>query len=345
MAIILKNKNFAKSSLASDIAIDATQLTVSAGTGSLFPSSGTFRAVIYSAAASNPLSDLSREIIDMSLSAGDTFNIVRSKENTSAKAWSSGDNIAHIITAGKIDEIEGEVNLKMNADIASFSAITSVADNDLLAVVDTSESILKKISVKQIQEASVSASMAVSSVSITGLTAGSVLFAGAGAAISQDNSNLFWDNSNKRLGIGATSPVAKVQIGGNLASSNGFSACNASQDVDILLGKDGSNYGAATWVNGSAVLSFWTRAAATSYNNTLVLKDGNVGINTASPTISDGNGLHIAGKILRIATSKAPESASATGNAGEICWASGYLYVCINTNTWRRVGLSSWTGT
>ena len=59
--------------------------------------------------------------------------------------------------------------------------------------------------------------------------------------------------------------------------------------------------------------------------------------------ISDGvGGFHIGGKILRIAQSKTPASASATGNTGEICWDSNYLYVCIATNTWKRVALSTW---
>ena len=37
-------------------------------------------------------------------------------------------------------------------------------------------------------------------------TAGSVLFAGAGGILAQDNSNLFWDDSNNRLGVGTATP-------------------------------------------------------------------------------------------------------------------------------------------
>jgi len=70
--------------------------------------------------------------------------------------------------------------------------------------------------------------------------------------------------------------------------------------------------------------------------------DGNVGIGTTNPTISDGVGLHLAGKILRIGTAKTPATAGAAGNAGEICWDSSYMYVCIATNTWRRMAHASW---
>jgi hypothetical protein len=39
----------------------------------------------------------------------------------------------------------------------------------------------------------------------------------------------------------------------------------------------------------------------------------------------------------------APASAGATGTAGQIAYASGYLYVCVATDTWQRAALSTWT--
>jgi len=43
-------------------------------------------------------------------------------------------------------------------------------------------------------------------------TAGSVIFADANGQATQDNANLFWNNSNKRLGIGTTSPSQALEI-------------------------------------------------------------------------------------------------------------------------------------
>jgi hypothetical protein len=43
------------------------------------------------------------------------------------------------------------------------------------------------------------------------LTSGSVLFSN-GINISQDNLNFFWDNTNKRLGIGTNNPLAKLHL-------------------------------------------------------------------------------------------------------------------------------------
>ena len=46
----------------------------------------------------------------------------------------------------------------------------------------------------------------------TAFTTGSVVFAGASGVYSQDNANLFWDNTNDRLGVGTTSPLARLSV-------------------------------------------------------------------------------------------------------------------------------------
>lgn len=37
-----------------------------------------------------------------------------------------------------------------------------------------------------------------------------------------------------------------------------------------------------------------------------------------------------------------PSTASSTGTAGQIAYDSGYIYVCVATNTWKRAALSTW---
>lgn len=66
-------------------------------------------------------------------------------------------------------------------------------------------------------------------------------------------------------------------------------------------------------------------------SNTLVI--------TGSPITSTG--------IINIesvtpASSSAPSTASSTGTPGQIAYSSGYVYVCIATNTWKRAALSTW---
>jgi len=37
-----------------------------------------------------------------------------------------------------------------------------------------------------------------------------------------------------------------------------------------------------------------------------------------------------------------PASASATGVKGTITWDASYIYVCVSSNTWKRIGISTW---
>lgn len=48
---------------------------------------------------------------------------------------------------------------------------------------------------------------------LSGLTAGSILFAGAGGVISEDNSGLFWDDVDKKFGVETDSPLVTWQVG------------------------------------------------------------------------------------------------------------------------------------
>lgn len=48
------------------------------------------------------------------------------------------------------------------------------------------------------------------------------------------------------------------------------------------------------------------------------------------------------GRFLNIQTKYTPSSSSEAGFVGNICRDDNYLYVCVATNTWKRVALSSW---
>jgi hypothetical protein len=43
-----------------------------------------------------------------------------------------------------------------------------------------------------------------------------------------------------------------------------------------------------------------------------------------------------------VENSKTPSNASDAGTAGTICWDSNYIYICVATDTWKRVGISTW---
>jgi hypothetical protein len=52
------------------------------------------------------------------------------------------------------------------------------------------------------------------SIAMAGFSSGSVLFAGPGGSISEDNTGLFWDNINNRLGIGTNAPIRQLDVRG-----------------------------------------------------------------------------------------------------------------------------------
>ena len=51
---------------------------------------------------------------------------------------------------------------------------------------------------------------------ISDFTPGSVVFAGPGGLLSEDNPNFFWDDTNNRLGLGTTTPNEQLELTGNM---------------------------------------------------------------------------------------------------------------------------------
>jgi hypothetical protein len=85
----------------------------------------------------------------------------------------------------------------------------------------------------------------------------------------------------------------------------------------------------------SAASNKWNLYIGGSAQNYLA---GALGLGTNAPSCQlDVNDDH-----LRLRTAKTPASATDSGNAGDICWDAGYVYVCVAANTWKRAALTSW---
>lgn len=68
-------------------------------------------------------------------------------------------------------------------------------------------------------------------------------------------------------------------------------------------------------------------------------------ISSTAGNIQAVNGSAIAGTgsfDTLITATHTPSSASDTGEAGTICWDADYIYICITTDTWKRVAISTW---
>jgi len=80
---------------------------------------------------------------------------------------------------------------------------------------------------------------------LSNITAGSILFAGTGGVISQDNANFFWNSSTYRLGLGTTTPAARLDVkGANTLASTGTELI--SNQWDREFSGTGSNHWSGT---------------------------------------------------------------------------------------------------
>jgi hypothetical protein len=94
---------------------------------------------------------------------------------------------------------------------------------------------------------------------LSGLTSGSVLFTGSGGLISQDNANLFWDNANKRLGIGTATPGAKLDVRGDIISTLSENKTPFSGYRDLpttTFSVPGLYYGSSRNIDNATLLAF-----------------------------------------------------------------------------------------
>jgi hypothetical protein len=62
---------------------------------------------------------------------------------------------------------------------------------------------------------------------------------------------------------------------------------------------------------------------------------------SANTTANNVGWLMIRGSTIRVKDQRSPSSALADGFIGEICYDTNYIYVCVDTNVWKRVSLSA----
>lgn len=89
-------------------------------------------------------------------------------------------------------------------------------------------------------------------------TAGSVMFSD-GTNITQKNSNLFWDNSNNRLGVGTNTPTVPLEINGAVNAST-LSLSNTANGVSSLILKNGD--ASATFSDNPQIRMGWAGSTA-----------------------------------------------------------------------------------
>jgi hypothetical protein len=132
-----------------------------------------------------------------------------------------------------------------------------------------------------------------------------------------------------RLGIGVVVPNNLVDI----QSSTNQDFLRVRQTTTAMEVKLGTSSDSGYIDAGNADLAFRRNGV-----EAMRLNGTNLGIGTVTTTAM----LDVNSNTIRLRTTRTPASATATGNAGDICWDASYVYVCVATNTWKRTALSTW---
>lgn len=166
---------------------------------------------------------------------------------------------------------------------------------------------------------------------LSGYTSGSVLFAGAGGVISQNNGAIFWDNSALRFGLGTNSSLnARLVVRNNNAVVNSASF----QTNDFVSGVSGTElqlkFGAASGDTYASIFNLITGESAFG-DMTLAYGGGRVlvgGTSFGSATFQ------VNGTFQVLAATPASNAAC---QAGQIAAGGGFIYSCVASGDWRRV--------
>jgi hypothetical protein len=174
-------------------------------------------------------------------------------------------------------------------------------------------------------------------------TAGSVLFGGSGGRVAQDNANLFWDDTNNRLGVGTASPgylseflksdatVGRTgAIGAEIVVTNSSVANSVTQSgIRFRTSDAGVTTRSAARIIGSflagtypdSALVFQTVSGSEIFQDVMTLRGVNVGIGTTAPAAK----LDVTDGYIRALSGANNPPTSGTGV--ELLYAGGIGYV------------------
>jgi hypothetical protein len=207
-------------------------------------------------------------------------------------------------------------------------------------------------------------------------TLGSVLFSGGSGIVSQDNSNLFWNNTSKRFGIGTNTPNNTLEVNSGIANTSGFRftqlnsssptstgqaiGVNSSGDIVTITGGGGGGSGTVTSITlttptGLQVSGSNTQTITTSGTFGLTIQSGYVLPTTTeqsnwdtaynnritSLTTTGSGAATLVSNVLNIPTPASATfvSLTTTGNNGSATLIGGVL----NVPTYTLVGLGGIT--
>ena len=151
-------------------------------------------------------------------------------------------------------------------------------------------------------------------------TSGSILFVDASTNLAQDNGELFWDNTNNRLGLGTNSPAYTLEVESTDNILARFESTDANASIQLL---DNGTTNATAFTRTSNNLNVLPNGGNVQLNgggdlivdtDTLFVDSSadRVGINTASPATA----LHVSGTIRQTNSTNAVLVSNGNGDIG-----------------------------
>jgi hypothetical protein len=114
----------------------------------------------------------------------------------------------------------------------------------------------------------------------------------------------------------------------------------------IDMGINGNNFVSSSWTvsgknDGYVYINSGNLTLGTDTPNTTVKVHvgGTLAANVVA-TFSNSN-VTIGGNLI-VSNTYVPTANNSAGTAGQIAWDSGYVYICIATNTWKRANIATW---
>lgn len=142
--------------------------------------------------------------------------------------------------------------------------------------------------------------------------------------------------------------VSNAEINGNGVRGNldFYNRPSVSGIGVLLIGEAGQVSETVVQTSGTQTISgSKTFTASTSFNNIQVTNTGTFSNLEVSANEMNISGLDLtisSGNLVLSSPTGIPATTGASGIKGSFVWNTGHLYVCTNTNSWRRVALTTW---
>ncbi len=133
-----------------------------------------------------------------------------------------------------------------------------------------------------------------------------------------------------------TTTTGALVVGGGVGIANSITIGNDGAGVSIRS----PSFVLRSTAGGVAGNIYMDMGTGSASHGEFIIRSSN-GFNDRLTVDATGNLIVYAGQF-QLRTTSTPASASATGVTGTISWDTNFLYVCVATDTWKRMALLTW---